>query len=187
MTVMMAPVVLPWITNFAEFIRDPVSGAFRYGWMVLFCSGYLALWLVFSLVGASLQISLRSWGLLGASAALATPLAGFILVGAGIYQLTPLKAACLRHCRTPMSYFLSRWRDGPVGAFRMGISHGFYCVGCCWALMLTGFALGLMNLMWMVFLMLLISVETFAPRGDQLGKIAGLALMLWGLALLGGR
>ncbi len=86
-----------------------------------------------------------------------------------------------------MGYFLSRWRDGPTGAFRMGISHGFYCVGCCWALMLTVFGLGLMNLMWMVALMLLISVETFAPRGEQFGKIAGLALVVWGLFLLGGR
>ncbi len=187
MTVMMAPVVFPWIVNFAEFTRDIESGAFRYGWMALFCSGYLVLWSAFSLVGALLQLSLRSWGLLGASAALSTPLAGFILIGAGTYQLTPLKNACLRHCRNPMGYFLSRWRDGPTGAFRMGISHGFYCVGCCWALMLTVFGLGLMNLMWMVALMLLISVETFAPRGEQFGKIAGLALVVWGLFLLGGR
>jgi len=159
--------------------------------VALFGLGYFAAWSAFSVVGASLQIGLRSWGLLavstlGGSAALATPLAGVVLVGAGLYQVTPSKTACLEHCRTPMSFFLSRWRNGPVGAFYMGASHGAYCVGCCWALMLTGFALGVMNVAWMAVLTVVIAAETLAPWGDRLGRLAGAALVVWGLVLLGG-
>ena len=169
MVVMMLPAVLPWLIGFAALARDRESGAVRGGWVALFGLGYFAAWLAFSVVGASLQIGLRSWGLLGASAALATPLAGLVLVVAGLYQVTPSKTACLEHCRTPMSYFLSRWRNGPGGAFRMGLSHGAFCVGCCWALMLTGFALGVMNLAWMAVLTVVIAAETLAPprRADR--------------------
>ena len=85
-----------------------------------------------------------------------------------------------------MSYFLSRWRNGPGGAFRMGLSHGAFCVGCCWALMLTGFALGVMNLAWMAVLTLVIAVETLAPQGERIGRLAGAALVVWGLVLLSG-
>ena len=159
--------------------------------MVLFGLGYFAAWLAFSVGGASLQIALQTWGLLGvsavgASAALVTPLAGAVLVGAGLYQVTPSKTACLEHCRTPMSFLLSCWKNGPVGAFRMGASHGAYCVACCWALMLTGLALGVMNLAWMVILTVVIALESLAPRGDRIGKVAGVALVAWGLVLLSG-
>ena len=184
MVVMMLPAVLPWLTGFAALARDRESGAVRGGWVALFGCGYFAAWLAFSVVGASLQIGLRSWGLLGASAALLAPLAGLVLVGTGLYQVTPAKAACLEHCRAPMSYFLSRWRNGPGGAFRMGLSHGAFCVGCCWALMLTGFALGVMNLAWMAVLTVVIAVETLAPRGERIGRLAGAALVVWGLVLL---
>ena len=183
MVVMMLPAVLPWLIGFAALARDRESGAVRGGWVALFGLGYFAAWLAFSVVGASLQIGLRSWGLLGASAALATPLAGLVLVVAGLYQVTPSKTACLEHCRTPMSYFLSRWRNGPGGAFRMGLSHGAFCVGCCWALMLTGFALGVMNLAWMAVLTVVIAAETLAPRGERIGRLAGAALVVWGLVL----
>ena len=184
MVVMMLPAVLPWLIGFAALARDRESGAVRGGWVALFGLGYFAAWIAFSVVGASLQIGLRSWGLLGASAALATPLAGLVLVVAGLYQVTPSKTACLEHCRTPMSYFLSRWRNGPGGAFRMGLSHGAFCVGCCWALMLTGFALGVMNLAWMAVLTMVIAAETLAPRGERIGRLAGAALVVWGLVLL---
>ena len=201
MVVMMFPAVLPWLTGFAALSRDRDSGSIRGSWVALFGLGYCATWLAFSVVGASLQIGLRSWGLLGVSAlegsalgvsalgapgALGTPLAGIVLVGAGLYQVTPSKTACLAHCRTPMSFFLARWRDGPVGAFRMGAFHGAYCVGCCWALMLTGFALGVMNLAWMAVLTVVIAVEALAPRGDRFGTVAGAALVVWGLVLLSG-
>jgi predicted metal-binding membrane protein len=203
MVVMMLPSVYPWLTGFAALSRDRDSGSVRGSWVALFGLGYFAAWLGFSVVGASLQIGLRSWGLLGVTAFEASPgfaavlapsfapasapaFAGLVLLGAGLYQVTPAKAACLEHCRTPMSFFLSRWRNGPVGAFRMGASHGAYCVGCCWALMLTGFALGVMNLAWMAVLTVVIAVESVAPRGDRVGRIAGAALVVWGLFVLSG-
>ncbi len=191
MTAMMLPAVFPWLAGFAALSRDRDFGSVRGGGVVLFGLGYFAAWLAFSVGGASLQIALQTWGLLGvsavgASAALVTPLAGAVLVGAGLYQVTPSKTACLEHCRTPMSFLLSRWKNGPVGAFRMGASHGAYCVACCWALMLTGLALGVMNLAWMVILTVVIALESLAPRGDRIGKVAGVALVAWGLVLLSG-
>ena len=201
MVVMMLPPVYPWLRGFAVLSRDMQSGAVQAVWIALFGLGYLSAWLCFSVVGASLQLGLRAWGLggelptagfggagavgtVGATDTLAEPLASLVLVGAGVYQVAPAKRACLKHCRSPMSYFLTRWRGGPTGALRMGLSHGVYCVGCCWALMLTGFALGLMNLAWMAALAALIAVETLAPDGERIGKLAGAALIVWGIASL---
>jgi predicted metal-binding membrane protein len=205
MTVMMLPAVFPWLRGFAALTRtggsgsaaDSGSGSVRISWVALFALGYLTAWLAFSVGGASLQILLRSLGVLaasavgaaagasaGASAALTTPLAGVVLIGAGVYQATPAKSTCLEHCRTPMSFFLSRWRNGPVGALRMGATHGAFCVGCCWALMLTGFALGVMNLAWMLVLTVVIAAETLAPQGVRIGRLGGAGLVIWGLVLL---
>lgn len=207
MIVMMLPAVFPWLTGFAALTRtrssaedarsgpssgpgpNSGSGSVRGSWVALFALGYLTAWLAFSVGGASLQILLRSWGVLaasalGASASLTTPLAGMVLVGAGVYQVTPAKSACLEHCRTPVSFFLSRWRNGPVGALRMGATHGAFCVGCCWALMLTGFALGVMNLAWMVVLTVVIAAEALAPQGVRISRLAGAGLVVWGLVLL---
>jgi len=189
MTVMMLPAVFPWLKGFAALTRSGSSGSVRGSWVALFALGYLTAWLAFSVGGASLQILLRSWGALaasavGASAALTTPLAGVVLIGAGVYQAAPAKSACLEHCRTPMSFFLSRWRNGPAGALRMGATHGAFCVGCCWALMLTGFAVGVMNLAWMGVLTAVIAAETIAPQGVRISRLAGAGLVIWGLVLL---
>lgn len=200
MAVMMLPVVLPWLLGFAALSRDRETGTIRSGWVALFALGYGTVWGGFSLLAATLQLGFQGWGLLGASTGsattsggtvataggLATAAGGLILIAAGLYQVAPAKAACLEHCRTPLSYFLTSWRNGPRGAFRMGLSHGAFCVGCCWALMLTGFALGLMNLKWMAALTALIGIETLAPYGKRIGQLAGAAMVLWGLTLLTG-
>ncbi len=109
---------------------------------------------------------------------------GALLIVAGLFQWSPLKTACLRHCRNPLSFFLSRWRDGPAGAFRMGFRHGAYCVACCWALMALAFALGVMNLLWMAALTLLLCLEKIAPAGRGTGRAFGLAFVVWGVGLL---
>ena len=184
MTVMMAPSTLPWLSGFAAMSRDRDSGAIRRGWVTLFGLGYLMLWAGFSVLAASLQMWLRSQALLEASLAVTAPLGALALVGAGLYQVTPAKVACVRHCRTPLSYFLSHWRNGPGGAFRMGISHGAFCVACCWALMLSAFALGLMNLAWMAVLTAIVALETLAPGGERIGRAAGAGMVIWGLTLL---
>lgn len=183
MVVMMLPSVLPWLRGFAALSRDRESGSLRPGWVTLFGSGYFAVWLGFSVMAAWLQLGLRSAGALGPDVALAAPLGGAALIGAGLYQAAPLKAACLEHCRTPLGYFLAHWRNGPGGAFRMGASHGAFCVGCCWALMLAGFALGVMNLAWMALLTVVISVETLVPGGDRIGRLMGVGMVVWGVAL----
>ena len=105
---------------------------------------------------------------------------------AGVFQLTPLKAACLRHCRSPFGFFLSRWQNGPIGAFEMSRRHGLYCVGCCWVLMLLGFALGVMNLIWMAVATLIICIcgEKILPGGETASHIFGGAFLVWGLWLL---
>ena len=186
MTVMMLPAVLPWLWGFAALSRDREAGTIRPAWVALFALGYVVVWTGFSVVAASLQLGIRSWGLLEASLGGAATAGGVLLIGAGLYQVTPAKAACLEHCRTPLSYFLTHWRNGPRGAFKMGLSHGAFCVGCCWALMLSGFALGVMSLVWMAALTAIIGVETLAPHGKRIGRLAGAGMVLWGLTLLTG-
>jgi len=193
MTVMMLPAVLPWLVGFASLSRDREAGRIRPVWVALFALGYGTVWSGFSLLAASLQLGFQGWGLLersigtlGPAGGLAAPAGGLILLGAGLYQVVPAKAACLEHCRTPLSYFLANWRNGPRGAFKMGVSHGAFCVGCCWALMLSGFALGLVSLKWMAALTALIGIETLAPHGKRIGRLAGAGMVLWGLTLLTG-
>ena len=110
--------------------------------------------------------------------------AGGILVIAAVYELTPLKTVCLRHCRSPLGFLLGSWRDGPAGALQMGARHGAWCVGCCWALMASLFALGIMSVTWMAFVAALIAFEKIVPwrRAATYGT-AGILLVL-GLLLL---
>ncbi len=186
MTVMMLPAVLPWLWGFVALSRDREAGTIRPAWVALFALGYVVVWTGFSVGAASLQLGIRSWGALEAYIGGTATAGGVLLIGAGLYQVTPAKAACLEHCRTPLSYFLTHWRNGPVGAFKMGLSHGAFCVGCCWALMLSGFALGVMSLVWMAALTAIIGIETLAPHGKRIGRLAGAGMVLWGLTLLTG-
>jgi predicted metal-binding membrane protein len=111
-----------------------------------------------------------------------TPSAGAaVFAVAGVYQFVPLKRACLTHCRTPLAYFLTRWRNSPPGVFRMGFDHGLYCVGCCWALMTTALAVGVMNLWWMAALAAVALLEQVAPYGATLRRPLGGALLVAGL------
>jgi predicted metal-binding membrane protein len=103
-----------------------------------------------------------------------------LLIAAGIYQLTPLKQACLKHCRSPLQFVLTRWRSGPVGAFRMGIEHGAYCVGCCWFLMGLLFFGGVMNVYWIGGIAIFVLLEKTIPVGHWMSHVVGVALMIWG-------
>ena len=110
-----------------------------------------------------------------------TALSGAILVVAGLYQLTPLKQACLRHCRSPLDVITQHWRQGP---FHIGLWHGLFCLGCCWMLMALLFVGGVMNFAWIAALTLIVGVEKLVPRGEWLGRVAGVALIAWGLVRL---
>ena len=107
--------------------------------------------------------------------------AGALLIAAGLYQLSPLKSACLRQCRSPAQFLSRHWRPGVVGALRLGMLHGAYCVGCCWLLMALLFVGGVMNFAWIAALTLIVGTEKLVPRGDLVGRAAGAALIAWGV------
>ncbi|MCS7173934.1 MAG: DUF2182 domain-containing protein [Armatimonadetes bacterium] len=109
---------------------------------------------------------------------------GAVLVLAGLYQFSPFKHACLRRCRTPLGFVLGFWRDGSVGALRMGVQHGLYCLGCCWSLFLVLFPLGLMNLPAMLAVTALVFAEKVLPAGPVFARASGAAILVWGLATL---
>ena len=185
MVAMMMPATLPWLLAMGTLSKPSLGGGSLPGASVgLFTVGYFSVWLAFGVVGATLQLGLRGVGVLGTELALAAPLGGLVLAAGGLYQMSAFKAACLRHCRNPMSFFLSRWRNGPVGALGMGFSHGVFCLGCCWALMLLGFVLGLMNLVWMAVLTVVVCIENLAPRGPAVSRALGIGLILLGVVVV---
>jgi predicted metal-binding membrane protein len=142
----------------------------------VFLAGYLGVWLLFSICAALAQQFLA-----GSSMAPVDPRASSaILIAAGLYQLSPLKTACLRQCRSPAQFLSREWRPGIAGALRLGILHGTQCLGCCWMLMALLFVGGVMNFAWIAALTLIVGVEKLAPRGDVIGRLAGLALIAWG-------
>lgn len=149
-------------------------------------AGYLAVWGMFSLAATLAQWGLEDTGLLAPeTVATVTPtLAGGLLLAAGLYQLTPLKQACLRHCRSPVEFLTRHWRPGRAGAFRLGLAHGAYCVGCCWFLMALLFVGGVMNPLWIGAIALYVLAEKLAPRGHRLSRASGLLLAGWGVAML---
>jgi len=111
-------------------------------------------------------------------------LAGAMLILVGIFELTPAKAACLTRCRSPIDTIARYWRPEPGGSLRVGLSHGLYCLGCCWALMLVLFVTGVMNLLWIAILSALILAEKLLPQGRLLSRFAGIAILIWGAILL---
>ena len=178
MTAMMAPTVMPWLTAVHRFTDRSVTRAGRFGATAAFASGYLVVWLAYSVCAAAAQVALQMFESVSAG----SHVRAAVLVAAGLFQLAPLKHACLTHCRNPLTYFLTRWRSGPVGGFHMGLGHGAYCVGCCWALMATALALGVMNLWWMAALTAAVFVEQVVPRGQLIRVPLALALIVAGVA-----
>jgi predicted metal-binding membrane protein len=141
-------------------------------------AGYLVVWTLFSLAATALQRLLVTSGILSLMMEVTSARAGAgLLLLAGVYQLTPLKHACLRTCQSPLGFLMTRWRGGSWGAFRMGADHGVYCVGCCWALMLLLFAGGVMNLTVIVALTAFVMFEKLAPFGVHSARVSGLLLM----------
>jgi len=153
-----------------------------------FLAGYILIWGGFSLLATALQSLLVQFDLLArmAMASKSWMLSSAILILAGLYQLSPLKQTCLRHCRSPAHFISRHFRPGNVGALRMGILHGAYCVGCCWLLMALLFVGGAMNLAWIAFLTLLVAMEKLLPFGAHIGRVAGAGLIAWGLVILVG-
>ena len=148
-------------------------------------AGYLMVWSVFSLGATAIQRGLAALLLISPMMETTNPaVGGTLLCLAGVYQLTPLKQACLRACQSPLGFLMSRWRTGFSGAFRMGLEHGAYCVGCCWALMLLLFVGGVMNLTVIAALTAFVAFEKLAPFGMHSARISGVLLMAAGLLML---
>jgi predicted metal-binding membrane protein len=151
-----------------------------------FTLGYLLAWAAFSVIAAALQWTFEEAGLLSPMMmnGTSTLFAGTILVLAGLYQLTPIKQACLKHCRGPISFLSHHWRPGSGGALVMGLHHGAYCLGCCWGLMAILFFGGIMNLYWITGLALIVLLEKLLPLGRRLSLITGGLLLVWGVSFL---
>ena len=180
MGAMMLPSAIPMMVIHRRVAakRDPET-PHAHRW---FLAAYLLTWTVFSVAAAILQWGFQRGDVLSHMLKLQGPLvAGIVLIAAGVFQMTPLKAACLHKCRTPIGFLLTDWRSGPGGAFRMGLKHGQYCIGCCWALMMVLFVGGAMSLTTIAVLSGIVAIEKLAPRGEQFAKLGSVLLIAWGL------
>lgn len=178
---MMAPTVVPALHTFSDLTHTQGAGVAEF---VALVGGYLLVWIGFSAVAATVQVALANEGLLdpwGRNTVILLNVA--LLAFAGLYQFSTLKESCLKSCRSPMIFFLSRWRDGPSGAFHMGFQMGAICLGCCWPLMLLAFVAGPMNLAFMGLAMLLMTLEKLPSVGRHLTIPMGVVLIL-GAALI---
>ena len=189
MIAMMLPSAAPMILLHARVERSAKARAGEVGGLmptVAFTLGYLLVWGLFSAIAAALQWAFERAGLLSPMTMNASSMlfAGVILLFAGAYQVTPIKQACLKHCRGPIQFLSRNWRPGAGGALRMGVHHGTYCLGCCWGLMAILFFGGVMNLYWIVGLALIVLLEKLVPLGPRFGTVIGGLLLIWGASFL---
>ena len=182
MAAMMLPSVAPMVLFFAHVSREREKRGSGHVSTWAFLAGYFAVWTAYGLVGygvyrfvTAFDTGILAWHRAGPY------VAGAAIAGAGLYELTPLKRVCLRHCRSPLHFLLTGWRRGHTGAFSMGTEHGAYCVGCCWGLMVILFALGVMSLVWMAAVASLIFVQKVLPRADRLSVPFAVVFVAFGI------
>jgi predicted metal-binding membrane protein len=185
MAAMMLPSAAPILLLFARINRKEKAAGRPFIPTGIFAAGYLVAWGSFSAFATGLQWALQQGGVLSPMMATTSYwLGGAILLAAGMWQLTPIKGMCLRHCRSPMGFLVQSWRPGRGGAFRMGLEHGSFCLGCCWFLMGLLFFGGIMNLFWIIGLAALVLLEKTVPMGSWIGRIVGVGIAAWGVLLL---
>lgn len=178
---MMVPSATPMVLAYTDWTRRDPSNHSRVAMIASFLTGYLLVWLGFSVLAAGMQVVLEETGLLAATGATGSPaLGGTLLVLAGLFQLTPWKKSCLRRCRTPFGFLVAQWRDGASGALVMGVRHGAYCLGCCWLLMSVLFVVGTMHLAWMAAMAVFVLAEKVAPRSLRVAHAGAGVLVAWG-------
>ena len=183
MAAMMLPSVSPMVLAFARVSRERSSrGQAQFVPTWVFLGGYLAAWTAYGLLAYGLFRVVNAvagdtlaWDRAGPY------VAGGAILAAGLYQLTPIKDVCLRHCRTPLHFLLHEWHEGKLGALRMGVEHGLYCVGCCWGLMIVLFSLGVMSLVWMAVIAGVIFAEKVFPYGERLTRVVAVAFVALGI------
>jgi len=166
MAAMMLPSASPLVLLYAKR-STAVNSA-------LLTVGYVFVWAAVGLAAYQIDMRLPDPG---------NAVVAGVLIAAGIYQLTPLKTACLKRCRNPMDFLVTRWRAGRVGALKLGVEHGAYCVGCCWALMGVLVIAGAMSLIWVVAIALVVAAEKLLPRGPLLGRLGGIGLLVAGIVV----
>jgi predicted metal-binding membrane protein len=186
MVAMMTPSAAPMILLYARVARhapgqSAPDGAL--GPVVTFAAGYFACWFGFSVVAVALQFALERLGLVDGMTLWSVNgwLTGALFLAAALYQLSPLKAGCLTHCRSPAAFLARHRRPGTRGVFRLGLIHGAYCVGCCWVLMLLLFAAGIMNLVWIAGLAIFVLIEKVSPFAARLAPFTAGLLATAGL------
>lgn len=182
---MMLPTITPRLLLYARAMRTRANVTDASARIYAMAAGYVLVWALFSVGATVLQRVLASASLLTMMMEPASHRAAAVLLFiAGAYQLTPLKAACLKGCRSPITAMAAGWREGATGAFQMGVAHGVYCLGCCWALMLLLFAGGVMNLAVILVLTAWVAIEKLAPFGAHTARAAGVLLLAAGAWML---
>jgi predicted metal-binding membrane protein len=177
---MMLPVAVPMLSAYLDIAEAARAKAIAVVPPWVLASGYLAVWFAFSFAIALSQLAFGGF-------APTRQISGLVLIGAGLYQFAPLKHACLRKCRSPMPLFLSRWSERPVDIFKLGVEQGVACLGCCWTVMLLGFATGAMNAAWMASIGILMILERTLPEPRPVIYGAGIGLIVaGGLLMMGG-
>jgi len=180
---MMLPSASPMILTYAEIAETAARKSERIVSPLVIAAGYASVWLVFSLLATVIQIVLTRAALLNTGITSASGiLAGAIFIGAGIYQFSALKHACLTHCQNPFPFFFTNWATTPGGVFRLGVEQGLYCLGCCWAMMMVMFAVGAMNVAWMAGLAAVMTIEKLLT-GRRFAHGFGVALIVVGTGI----
>jgi predicted metal-binding membrane protein len=184
MVAMMLPAMSPIVGLFQGIAQRKREEGLPFTPVWIFVSGYVVLWTLTGGLGYAADLAIQSLPeVFPTLRTHGSVIGGLTLVGAGVYQLTPLKYLCLSQCRSPLGFLLTSWRDGARGAFRMGVDHGAYCLGCCWSLMVVLFVMGTMNLVWMGILSIVIFAEKIMPSGVAVGKATGVALIFFGMTM----
>lgn len=180
---MMIPSATPMILLFDKLNKNKHGSKFVS--TTVFVAGYLIMWGLFSLLATLAQWGLENASLMVPMAQVKSPaVGGGIFIVVGLYQFTPLKRACLKHCRSPFAFIMNEWQDGKMGAIKMGVSHGAYCLGCCWFLMALLFVGGVMNLIWVAVIAAYVLAEKIVPAGQWVARIGGVFMITFGAYLL---
>ncbi|MBZ0215447.1 MAG: DUF2182 domain-containing protein [Fimbriimonadaceae bacterium] len=183
---MMLPTAAPMVTTYCEIADTATRNGKTVSSVLYLMAGYGIVWMGFSVLATALQIGLFESGAMSDGLVLVVPWFGAgTLIIAGVYQFSALKTVCLTKCRMPFSFFFANWRERASGIFGLGVWQGLVCLGCCWALMLIMFTVGLMNLVWMAILGIVMLLEKIVPKPDLLRRAIGAGLLVWGTALAG--
>ena len=182
---MMLPSAAPMLLTYAEIADTAARKGEHVVSPLVLAAGYTTVWLVFASMATQAQLLLARVALLGSDLATAGGLfSGAIFIGAGLYQFSTLKHACLTQCRRPFPFFFTNWTTSPLGVFRLGLKQGLYCVGCCWAMMLLMLSLGVMNVLWMAALGIVMALEKMGG-GERLSRAVGASLLVIGAVVVG--